>query len=357
MKKTSFSFFREYRSIWIFFVVMLVLPFIVGLVEGSSPLTVWNNEGSYSKFIQGVGIEILILALFAMSYDLLFGITGLLSFGHAMFFASAAYMTGMLLKLTHLPFLAILGLIVVLAVVQALLFSLVLPRVKGITFALVTLGMATVFHIVIISTDLSKYTGSDVGLQGYTVPDFISPASEKLRFYAIALLIVVLMYILYKQFVKSPTGRVCVAIRENEDRAKMLGFNTAKFKIVAMLISSFTAAIAGMLHALYQPAVIPSVAGLGFTVTGLLIVLIGGVGTLSGAIFGAFVYKLLDFGLRRFIGEGASFILGAIYVIFVLFIPYGIVGTYQLRKNGWRKNWNDGWEKLRKLVQPEPKKE
>jgi branched-chain amino acid transport system permease protein len=81
-------------------------------------------------------------------------------------------------------------------------------------------------------------------------------------------------------------------------------------------------------------------------VTGLLIVLIGGVGTMSGAIIGAFVYKLLDFGLRRFIGESASFILGAIYVVFVLFIPYGIVGTYNLRKLGWKTAWTQGWQNL-----------
>lgn len=356
MNKSRLSFFRDNRSIWIFFLVMLVLPFIVGLFEGSSPAVVWQNQGSYSKFVQGLGIEIFILALFALSYDLLFGITGLLSFGHAMFFAVAAYLTGMTLKFTQLPFWGIVGLVIVASVVQALLFSLVLPRVKGITFALVTLGFATVFHIVIMSTDLNKYTGSDVGLQGYVVPEFLNPSAEKFRFYVIALVVLVLMYIVYKLFVKSPTGRVCIAIRENEGRAKMLGFNTSTFKIVAMMISSFTAAIAGMLHALYQPAVIPSIAGLGFTVTGLLIVLIGGVGTLGGAIIGAFIYKLLDFGLTRFIGEGASFILGAIYVVFVLFIPYGIVGTLQLKKLGWKKAWKQGWEKLMGLIKGKEEK-
>ena len=354
MKKTILSIFRQYRAILIFFLVMLVLPFIVGLFEGSSLGMVWQNKGSYSKFIQGVGIEIFILALFALSYDLLFGITGLLSFGHAMFFAVAAYMTGMLLKFTHLPLWAIIGLIFIASIVQALLFSLVLPRVKGITFALVTLGMATVFHIVIMSTDLSKWTGSDVGLQGYKVPEFINPAAEKFRFYVIALAILVLMYIMYKAFIKSPTGRVCTAIRENEGRARMLGFNAANFKIVAMLISSFTAATAGTLHALYQPAVIPSVADLGFTVTGLLIVLIGGVGTMSGAIIGAFVYKLLDFGLTRFIGQNAYFILGAIYVIFVLFIPYGIVGTWNLRKLGVKQAWKLGWQKIIGTISGKP---
>lgn len=346
MNKPRTSFFNENRTILIFFLVMMVLPFIIGLIEGSAPTLVWNNEGTYSKFTQGLLIEIFILALFAMSYDLLFGISGLLSFGHAMFFASAAYATGMLLKFTPFPFWVVLILIFLISIVQAILFSLVLPRVKGITFALVTLGLASVFHIVITSTDLSKYTGSDVGLQGYPVPAFLSASADKLRFYFIALLILVVMYILYRKFVKSPTGRVCIAIRENEGRAKMLGFNTANFKILAMIISSFTAALAGTLHALYQPAIIPSIADLGFTVTGLLIVLIGGVGTLGGAIIGAFVYKLLDFGLRRFIGEGASFILGAIYVIFVLFIPYGIVGTWMLRKMGWKKAWKQGWQRL-----------
>ena len=135
----------------------------------------------------------------------------------------------------------------------------------------------------------------------------------------------------------------------------MLGFNTANFKILAMMISSFTAAVAGTLHALYQPAVIPSIADLGFTVTGLLIVLIGGVGTLSGSIVGAFVYKLLDFGLRRFIGEGASFILGAVYVVFVLFIPYGIVGTWMLRKLGWKQAWKQGWQRLSGILKPKLK--
>jgi branched-chain amino acid transport system permease protein len=352
MNKPRVSFLRDNRSILIFVLVMLVLPFIVGLFEGSSPSMVWNNSGSYSKFIQGLMIEIFILALFALSYDLLFGITGLLSFGHAMFFASAAYATGMLLKFTQLPFGIILLMIFVVSIVQALLFSLVLPRVKGITFALVTLGLASVFHIVITSTDLSKFTGSDVGLQGYKVPAFLNASAEKLRFYVITLAILVVMYLLYKAFVKSPTGRVCVAIRENEGRARMLGFNTANFKILAMIISSFTAAVAGTLHTLYQPAVIPSIADLGFTVTGLLIVLIGGVGTLSGAIVGAFVYKLLDFGLRRFIGEGASFIIGAIYVIFVLFIPYGIVGTWMFRKMGWKQAWKQGWQRLTKIFKP-----
>jgi branched-chain amino acid transport system permease protein len=322
--------------------LLVLMPFIVGLFNGASPATVFVNGDGQSKFIQGLAIEIFILALYALSFDLIFGITGMLSFGHSMFFAVGAYLTGIAIKSFGLSLPATLGWLVVAAIIQAVLFGMVLPRVKGITFALVTLGIASVFHIVVMSSELGPYTGADVGLQGVIVPDFISPANERLRFYFIALTVLILVYLLYQRFVSSPTGRVCVAIRENEGRAQMLGYNTFYFKLTALMLSSLTAALAGFLHTLYQPIVSPNTAGLGFTVTALLIILIGGVGTLNGALVGAIVYRLLDYGLRRYIGESASFINGAIYVLFVLFIPYGIVGTWRLKSLEIRQ----GWERL-----------
>jgi branched-chain amino acid transport system permease protein len=348
MKQSKPNFFRENRGIFIFLLVMIALPFVVGLIEGSSPAMVWQNEGSISKFMEGLGIEIFILALFALSYDLLFGVTGLLSFGHSMFFATAAYATGIAIKNFSLPFWAILLVVIATAILQALLFSLVLSRGKGVTFTLVSLGLASMFHIIVMSSELVALTGADVGLQGVVVPAIINPANQRLRFYTLAVLLLVGVYIFYRRFVNSPSGRVCVAIRENEGRAKMLGYNTTIFKIIVLVISSLTASLAGFLHTLYQPIVSPNVSGLGYTVTGLLIVLIGGVGTLNGAIIGAFVLRLLDYFLRRFIGEAASFITGAIYVVFVLFIPYGIVGTWRLK----RFNFKEGWQRLRQMVIP-----
>ncbi len=335
------GFFTKNRTALLTLLVLVLLPFIVGLLDGASPATVFVNGSGQSKFIQGLAIEIFILALYALSFDVIFGITGMLSFGHSMFYAVGAYLTGIALKTFQLDLLSTFGLVMLAAVVQALLFGIVLPRVKGITFALVTLGMASVFHIVVMSSEAGTYTGADVGLQGMVVPAFISPANERLRFYFAALIILVLVYLLYKRFITSPTGRVCIAIRENEGRARMLGYNTFTFKLTALMLSSFTAALAGFMHALYQPIVSPNVASMGFTVTALLIVLIGGVGTLEGALVGALVYRLLDFGLRRYIGESASFINGAIYVAFVLFVPYGIVGTWRLKslqiKQGWER--------------------
>lgn len=335
------GFFTKNRTALVTLLVLVLLPFIVGLFDGASPATILVNGSGQSKFIQGLAIEIFILALYALSFDVIFGITGMLSFGHSMFYAVGAYLTGIALKSFQLGLLPTFGLVMLAAVVQALLFGIVLPRVKGITFALVTLGMASVFHIVVMSSEAGAYTGADVGLQGMVVPAFISPANERLRFYFAALIILILVYLLYKRFITSPTGRVCIAIRENEGRARMLGYNTFTFKLTALMLSSFTAALAGFMHALYQPIVSPNVASMGFTVTALLIVLIGGVGTLEGALVGALAYRLLDFGLRRYIGESASFINGAIYVAFVLFVPYGIVGTWRLKslqiKQGWER--------------------
>lgn len=339
------NFLASNRGSFITLLLLILLPFIIGLFNGAAPADVLVNGNGQSKFIQGLAIEIFILTIYALSFDVIFGITGLLSFGHSMFFAVGAYVTGIAIKSFGLSLPATLVWLAAASLVQALLFGLVLPRVKGITFALVTLGLGSVFHILVMSSEFGKYTGADVGLQGVIVPAFISPANERLRFYFVALAVMVLVYLLFQRFVNSPTGRVCVAIRENEGRAQMLGYNTFYFKLSALMLSSLTAALAGFLHTLYQPIVSPNTAGLGYTVTALLILLIGGVGTLNGAFVGAIVFRLLDYGLRRYIGESASFINGAIYVLFVLFIPFGIVGTLKMKSF----QITQGWKRLRKL--------
>jgi branched-chain amino acid transport system permease protein len=322
------------------------LPFVIGLLNGDSIGAVLANESGNSKFIQGLLIEVFILAVFAISYDLVLGITGLLSFGHAMFFAVGAYLTGVLLKSFGWTLLPTIVAVVVAGIIQALLFAIVLPRVHGLAFALVTLGMASVFAIMIGTRELAEYTGSDVGLQGIPRPELLDPIA-RLRFYLIALAFAVLVFLVYRRFVDSPTGRVCIAIRENEGRARMLGFNTFYFKLAALTVASITAALAGLLNALFKPIVSPEVAHMGYTVDALLIILIGGMGTLSGAMIGAALYRLLEFYLHKWFGESSAFILGAVYVAFVLFVPYGIVGTWKLRKFQWKQGWQDLIQRFR----------
>jgi len=321
---------------------LLALPFIIAILDGQSIPNMLASKAGQSRFWQGLLIEVFILAVFAISYDLVLGVTGMLSLGHAFFFALNAYLTGIMLKSFDWSLLPTLGLVVVASVLQALLFAIVLPRVgAGLTFALVTFGLASVFDIVIRTREMAKHTGAEVGLQGIPRPDFLNPATARLTFYYVALVFVILVYLLMRRFVDSPTGRVCVAIRENENRAKMLGYNVFYFQLAALIVSAITAGLGGAMHTLYKPLVSPEIAGLHYTVDAFLILLIGGMGTLSGAMVGAAAYRLPDYYLHKWFHGNADFILGAVYVALVLFLPYGIVGTWRLRspqiKQGWRR--------------------
>ncbi|NOZ71939.1 MAG: branched-chain amino acid ABC transporter permease [Chloroflexi bacterium] len=335
---------RSHAFFFILVLLLVALPFLVGLLNNQTMEGVLTGAAGQSKFIQSLMIEVFILAIYAISYDLLLGITGILSFGHAMFFAVGAYGSGILLKSLGWSLLPTLAAVVGLGILQALLFGVVLARVSGITFALVTLGLAYVFDILIKTRELGKYTGGDVGLQGIPRPDIINPTDHRLRFYYLMLIFAVAVYLIYRRFVDSPTGRVCIAARENENRAQMLGFDTILFKLVALTISAITAALVGMAYTLFQPLVSPEVAGLGFTVEGLLIVLMGGIGTLGGAMLGAGLFKFMDFYFNKWFGESASFLVGMIYVLIVLFLPYGIVGTWRMKQ--WSRQ--QGWNRLRK---------
>lgn len=337
---------REHWTLIAVYLALLAFPFIVALANGQSIGDMLANETGSALFLQGLLIEIFILAIYAISYDLILGVTGLLSFGHAMFFAVGAYGTGIMFKNLEWGIAATIVGVIVLGILQALLFGLVLARVQGITFALVTLGFASVFYIIIRSNELAPWTGADVGLQGIVVPEAISTTSQRFRLYVITLTTAAGIYLLYRRFVDSPTGRVCIANRENEDRALMLGFNTFRFKLVALTISSITAALAGFFHAVHQPLVSSNVASLGWTVAALLMILIGGVGTLTGAYIGAAVFRLLEYYLDRWFGAEANFLLGVVYILLVLFVPYGIVGTWRSHQYQL-KQW---WEDLAKLL-------
>lgn len=325
---------KRRRGVLLVTAALVAFPFVISIVvDGQGLAAVWNNDQGNARFLQGLAIEILILGLYAISYDLLLGVAGIISFGHAMFFAVGAYGFGIALKSFELHWVAALGVVAILAVLQAILFSLLLPRVRGLTFALVTLGIAAVFWIVIRSSDLAQWAGAEIGLQGVNAPVwFLDTTNERFVFYLLTLVIVMGTYVLYTKIADSPLGRVLTAIRENEDRAMMLGYNTFWFKVVALVISSLTAVLAGVLHTMHQPIVTPNVAGLTFTVTVLLIVLIGGASTISGALVGAAVFRLLQYYLDRWFGGASGLLIGAVYIAIVLYLPFGIVGTWRAKK-------------------------
>ena len=331
---TRTGFLQRHTMLVIVIVVAVLFPIIVGLLSGQSPSAVIASEGGNAKFMMGLAAEIFILALFAMSYDLILGITGLFSLGHQMFFAVGAYGTGIMLTSLEWSLPATLVGVLVLAFVQAILFGIILPRVRGgLTFALVTLGFGAMFWIVIQSPELSEYAGSDVGLAGASsaVPMWINTTENRFWFYLIALAVLFIAFLAIRRIIVSPTGAVMVANRDNPDRARMLGYNTFWFQIIALVVASITAGIAGMLWAMHQPIITPAIAGLPWMVAVLLMVIMGGIGTLTGAIIGAAAFRLLDFYLEKWFGGGAGLMLGFAYVGIVLFLPYGIVGTWRAR--------------------------
>jgi branched-chain amino acid transport system permease protein len=333
---------------WLGAVVLLVLgafPFVLSALTGQ-PVSAGTP-----KFWQGMLAQVFILAVYAMSYDLLMGYTGILSFGHAMFFGTGAYVTGILLKHNGWPLSTVLLAVIAVAIVQSTLIGVVSLRVSGVYLTMVTLAFAQMFFILVQATDLRDITGAEDGLHGIPVPDWMNPTDQRLTFYFLSLAFCVIMYLIARRVVDSPPGRVMVAIRENEARAQMIGYNTFVYKLLAVSFSGVLAALAGLMNALWNLNATPEVLGVTTTINALLMTIIGGVGTLVGPMLGAVVLSLLGYWLNEIFGPRWPLIIGAVYILLVLFLPYGIVGTWFLRRHGFKAGWQRLFQPLRSSEQ------
>jgi branched-chain amino acid transport system permease protein len=283
----------------------------------------------------------LIFAALALSYHVLFGVTGLLSFGHALYFAVGAYGLGIILERTGLSLLPAIGLTLVGALVVATLLGAVSLRVSGISFAMVTLAFAQAGSVLIRRNP--DVTGGEEGLGLTTeqVPDFLVGVVDTRNLFWVALVVLVLVFLAVRWFERSRAGHVAAAVRENELRVRVLGLPPFPAKLVAFVIGSVLAAVSGMLYLLLQSGVTPRAVSADFTLTILVIVVLGGVGSRWGAVIGAVVYTLLDQRLTALAGSEAIaslppvlrvplseplFILGTLFILVVLFLPGGIVG-------------------------------
>lgn len=327
---------RRLPRIWIFLLVVgafVALPFLISALTGE-PV----DEGT-PKFWQGMMAQVFILAVFGMSYDLLLGYTGILSFGHAMFFGVGAYLTGIILVHTGWPFWAILPAAVVAAIGLSLVIGILSLRVRGVYFAMVTLAFAQMFFILSEATDFRDLTGAEDGLHGVPVPGWIDPTAQRLTFYFASLGFAVLMYLLARRVIESPVGHVMVAIRENEGRAQMIGYNTFLFKLIALTLAGVLATLAGMVNTLWNLSADPSTLSVNTTINALLMTIIGGLGTLIGPMIGAGVLQLLGYWLNAQFGPRWPLVFGVVYILIVLFFPYGLVGTWKLRASALRGIW------------------
>jgi branched-chain amino acid transport system permease protein len=273
------------------------------------------------------GIEVFCFAVFALSYDLLIGVTGIVSFGHALFFGAGAYTLGLMLKAKQPLLLAVPAVILVCGLLAALVGSLSL-RVKGHFFAMITLAFAEVGHVIV--QKWYEVTGGADGLS-FRVPSFFF---TKAHGYWIALTFMLLAYFFVRRITESPTGKVLHAIRENEFRAGALGYNVTAYKVFALVVSGILAGLSGGAFALLiQQGAAADWLTPDLTIQALLMTIIGGVGTLHGPMLGAGVVRLLSFYLAGLVSIHPLFgrwplIFGSVYIGIVLFLPGGIVGTY-----------------------------
>lgn len=267
----------------------------------------------------------LIYGIMAMSLDLLLGYTGLTSFGHAAYFGVGAYALGVLVVRHHLPVgTAVAGsLLVVLG--MAMLFGLVALRATQVYFLIITLalGMATwglAFRWVSI-------TGGDNGLPGIPRPDFglAWPMTVTTNFYYFVLVAAALVSVLLYRLVTSPFGLGLHGVRESESRMRMLGYNTWLHKYAIFIIAGVCSGFAGILYGFYNGFVSPADVHLTASAEAILMVLLGGPGTLVGPLVGAglvvFLRNILSAYTHRWL-----LIMGAIYVFVVMYAPRGVVG-------------------------------
>ncbi len=282
----------------------------------------------------GILARVMVMAVFAMGYNLMFGYTGLLSLGHAMFFAAGMYGMGLALNLWGVGVAASLGLGVAAAFGLSVIVGLLALRTIGVAFMIVTLMFSQTVYLTILY--FGALTRGDEGfaiaqsLRQLAGLDLSAPATR--YFAAWALFSVVLLGTL--ALVRSPRGRVLVAIRENEDRARMLGYDIWRHKLVVVVASGTVSGAAGAAYGLLFGYVGASFSQVPYSIFPLLWVLLGGAGTVLGPFIGTlFMFYLID--LSSSLTDAYMLVVGIALVLLTLFVPKGILGTLRERGVKW----------------------
>lgn len=327
---------------WAIAAVLVTVAAIIPLLEKRAIPFVFDGEIASPGVLNLLALMLVFGAL-AMTYDLLFGYTGLLSFGHALYFALGAYGTAVVMDTFGLGLGGAIVVVLVAGLVLPLVIGVVCLRVKDIAFAMVTLAFAQAGAI-FVARDPFKVTGGDLGLAApfQQLPDALVGVANTRNVYWVALALVVVVYAIARLAVSSPTGRVWQAIRENEQRVEVLGLNPTAYKLVVFVLASFLASLCGVVYVLVTGGAHPNITHATFTLTLLVMVVLGGAGRLWGALLGGMIYTYLNHRL----GELSStpgvqdlpaiirvpmseplFLLGSLFVVMVLFFPGGIAGA------------------------------
>jgi branched-chain amino acid transport system permease protein len=277
-----------------------------------------------------IAAEIWLFAIFGLGLNLLLGYTGLLSFGQSTFFGSAAYVAGWLLKNYAINVFLALGIGIGVGALSALLVGYLCVQRSGLYFIMLTFALNQLFFF--IAYQWTSVTGGEDGMPGVPRPALLGiDFKDPLAYYIfVAALFLVSLWIM-KRIVESPLGRILQAIRENEVRAEAVGYNVARFKLLAFVIGGAFSGLAGVLYAMLF-GIVPLEA-IGFVTSGNVVfaTLIGGSGSLYGPIIGSFVFIWLSESMSV-VWERWPLLLGVAFVIVVLFFRGGVV-------EAWNRFW------------------
>lgn len=276
-----------------------------------------------------LAVNVLVYGLLAVGYNLLFGYTGLLSFGHAAFFGAGAYVTGIAIGKFGLPWFAALLLGVAAGAVLAFVIGLLSIRTRGIYFSMVTLALSQLVYYTALQA--SSWTGGENGLRGFTVAkldilgwsiDFLDPIK---KYYVLMVFAAAALW-LVSRILNSPFGAVIEAIRENETRARACGYDVERTKLIAFTLSGLICALAGTLFALHL-AIVP-LDILHYQTSGMIVMmtLLGGAGSFFGPFVGALAFLLMEDVVSLWTSHW-QIVVGTVFILFVLFLPKGIWGT------------------------------
>lgn len=306
-------------------IAVVLLAFVAPVINVFEPF--WLN----------ILVRMLIFALLALSLDFIFGYAGLLSFGHAAMFGAGGYAAALLMREYTQNVLVVLPASIVVGVIVAAIIGWLSVRAKGIYFAMLTLAFAQMFYVIAFTDlpatilDVDEVTGADDGLVGIAGFELfgepihqLAGLDHRLMYFYMTLALVVLSLAAIVRLANSPFGRVLQAIRENEERVEFIGYDVTRYKVIGFAISGGFAGLAGGLYVPFQSVAHPGL--LHWEISGELIVmlLLGGLGTLWGPMLGAGLVVLVE----DLLGGVASWeiILGGIFIVIVIFAPRGLAG-------------------------------
>ena len=331
----------------------LVVPAVVLVVLALVPQVSVDIPYVFDGSIDTPGtLQLLALCLLfggvAMTYDLLFGFTGLLSFGHALYFAAGVYVTDVAITKWHWSFVEAIAFAALVGIVLPLVLGAVSLRVGGIAFAMVTLAFAQAGSILVLKNP-HNWTGGEEGLGAdYTkLPQGLIGIFNTKHLYWVALAFAAAVFAIVQWAVHSSPGHVWQAIRENELRVQVLGLRPFGYKLMVFVLASFLATAGGVVYLLLLGGATPDVTSPNFTLTLLVMVVIGGTGTRWGALVGGALYtwanqRLGDASSSHAVSslpsvlrtplEQPLFVLGVLFILVVFFVPGGLVRFGRVRR-------------------------